>query len=102
MSRNQRLGSIALWVLVFACKFVESYFYLVLSFKDPISRMTGMKVQNCNDRIFGTGLCRNHAAFTLAIMFVMDLVLFFLDTYLWYVVWNTVFSTARSFAAAPR
>jgi 1,3-beta-glucan synthase len=28
----------------------------------------------------------------------MDLVLFFLDTFLWYVIWNTVFSIARSFA----
>lgn len=98
MTRNQRMGSILLWLLVFGCKFVESYFYLTLSFKDPIQAMSGMKIQGCNDRIFGSGLCRNHAAFTLAIMFVMSLVLFFLDTYLWYVVWNTVFSIARSFS----
>ncbi|KAG8784151.1 1,3-beta-D-glucan synthase [Ceratobasidium sp. 428] len=82
LTRNQRLGSIALWFIVFACKFVESYFYLTLSFKDPISVMTGMKIQRCSDRIFGSGLCSNHAAFTLAIMFIMDLSLFFLDTYL--------------------
>ncbi|EUC58194.1 1,3-beta-glucan synthase, partial [Rhizoctonia solani AG-3 Rhs1AP] len=49
------------------------------------------------NRLFGTGLCSNHAAFTLAIMFIMDLVLFFLNTYLWYVVWSAVFSTAHSF-----
>ena len=30
-------------------------------------------------------------------MYVMDLVLFFLDTFLWYIIWNTVFSIARSF-----
>jgi 1,3-beta-glucan synthase len=30
-------------------------------------------------------------------MVVTDLVLFFLDTYLWYIIWNTVFSVARSF-----
>ena len=28
----------------------------------------------------------------------MDLSLFFLDTFLWYVVWNTWFSVGRSFA----
>ena len=28
----------------------------------------------------------------------MDLCLFFLDTFLWYVIWNTVFSIARSFS----
>ncbi|KAG8771806.1 1,3-beta-D-glucan synthase [Ceratobasidium sp. 428] len=98
LTRNQRLGSIALWFIVFACKFVESYFYLTLSFKDPISVMTGVEVQPCSDRIFGSGLCSNHAAFTLAIMFIMDLSLFFLDTYLWYVIWNAVFSIARSFS----
>ena len=30
-------------------------------------------------------------------MFIMDLVLFFLDTFLWYIIWNTVYSIARSF-----
>ena len=30
-------------------------------------------------------------------MYIMDLVLFFLDTFLWYIIWNTVFSIARSF-----
>ncbi|KEP48150.1 1,3-beta-glucan synthase [Rhizoctonia solani 123E] len=94
MSRNQRIGSIVLWLLVFGCKSVESHYYLVLPFTNTITVMAHMKIQGCNDRLFGTGLCSNHAAFTLAIM---DLVLFFLGTYLWYVVWSAVFSTARSF-----
>ena len=59
--------------------------------------MVGMKVQNCNDKFFGNALCRNQAAFTLTIMYIMDLVLFFLDTFLWWIIWNTVFSIARSF-----
>jgi 1,3-beta-glucan synthase len=74
--------SIAMWFLVFGCKFAESYFFLTLSFRDPIQVMVGMKVQGCTDRFFGTGLCRNQAAFTLTIMYIMDLVLFFLDTFL--------------------
>lgn len=78
-----RFASIALWFLVFACKFVESYFFLTLSFENPIQVMVGMKVQGCRDKIFGNVLCRNQPAFALAIMFVMDLVLFFLDTFLW-------------------
>ncbi|KAG2159276.1 glycosyltransferase family 48 protein [Suillus bovinus] len=92
-----RLGSIALWALVFSCKATESYFFLTLSFRDPIAVMVGMKIQGCSDRYFGSSLCTNQAAFTLAIMYVMDLVLFFLDTFLWYIIWNTVFSIARSF-----
>ncbi|KAJ7468405.1 1,3-beta-glucan synthase component-domain-containing protein [Mycena galericulata] len=72
--------------------------YLTLAFSRLIKVMVGMKIQGCNDKYFGNALCRNHVAFTLAIMYVMDLVLFFLDTFLWYVIWNTVFSIGRSFS----
>lgn len=84
-----RLASIGLWFLVFGCKLTESYFFLTLSFENPIRVMVGMKVQNCSDKIFGNALCMHQPAFTLAIMFCMDLCLFFLDTFLWYVIWNT-------------
>ncbi|TRM66931.1 glycosyltransferase family 48 protein [Schizophyllum amplum] len=97
LPKHQRFASILMWVLIFGCKLTESYFFLTLSFRDPIRVMVGMKIQACEDRIFGSGLCRNHAAFTLTIMYIMDLVLFFLDTFLWYVIWNSVFSIARSF-----
>ncbi|SGY67900.1 BQ5605_C004g02823 [Microbotryum silenes-dioicae] len=100
LSRQARLTSIALWVLVFGCKLTESYFFLALSFENPVRVLVGMKVQLCSDKIFGSALCRNQPAFALAIMFCMDLCLFFLDTFLWYVIWNTgesLFSVARSF-----
>ncbi|KIR25309.1 1,3-beta-glucan synthase component FKS1 [Cryptococcus deuterogattii 99/473] len=93
-----RVASFLLWFLIFGCKFTESYFFLTLSFRDPMKVMNGMKVQNCRDKYLGSGLCMNQPAFALAVMFVMDLTLFFLDTFLWYVIWNTVFSIARSFA----
>ncbi|KAK0236382.1 1,3-beta-glucan synthase [Armillaria nabsnona] len=93
-----RIASFLLWLLIFACKFVESYFFLTLSFRDPIRVMVGMKIQGCNDRLWGNALCTNQAAFTLTIMYVMDLALFFLDTFLWYIIWNTVFSIGRSFS----
>ncbi|KDQ20392.1 glycosyltransferase family 48 protein [Botryobasidium botryosum FD-172 SS1] len=98
LESGARMASIMLWVCIFGCKFTESYFFLTLSFRDPISVMVGMKIQRCSDKIFGNGLCTNHAAFTLTIMYIMDLILYFLDTFLWYVIWNTVFSIARSFA----
>jgi len=31
-------------------------------------------------------------------MYVMDLILFFLDTYLWYIIWVVIFSIGRSFS----
>ena len=42
-------------------------------------------------------LCTNQAAFTLSTVYFMDLVLFYLDTFLWYVIWGTVLSIVRSF-----
>lgn len=98
LDRKSRIASVALWCLVFGCKLTESYFFLTLSFRDPIRVMVGMKVQGCKDQWFGSSLCSNQAAFTLTIMYIMDLTLFFLDTFLWYVIWNTVFSIARSFS----
>ena len=83
LDSQARLGSILLWFLIFGCKFTESYFFLTLTFHDPICAMARMKVLNCYEKLFGDSLCRNHAIFTLTIMFVMDLVLFFLNTFLW-------------------
>ncbi|KAH9997287.1 1-3-beta-glucan synthase [Russula vinacea] len=97
LPRSARLASIYLWMLVFGCKFAESYFFLSSSFSSPIAVMARTTVQGCNDRLLGNTLCSNQINFTLAIMYIMDLVLFFLDTYLWYIIWIVVFSIGRSF-----
>ncbi|KAI6108971.1 glycosyltransferase family 48 protein [Pisolithus croceorrhizus] len=94
---SARTASIMLWILVFGCKFSESYFFLTSSFSSPIAVMAQTTVQNCSDKIFGKALCSNQVLFTLAIMYIMDLILFFLDTYLWYIIWVVVFSVGRSF-----
>ncbi|TFK46453.1 hypothetical protein OE88DRAFT_1775792, partial [Heliocybe sulcata] len=77
------LGSVLLWL-------TESYFFLTARFGESIRVMAGMKIQGCNDHYFGNGLCRNQAVFTLTIMYIMDLVLFFLDTFLWYIIWSFI------------
>jgi 1,3-beta-glucan synthase len=71
LSNKARWASVLLWVLVFGCKFAESYFFLTLSFKNPIRAMVGMRIQNCEDKLFGSNLCRYQANFTLAVMFFM-------------------------------
>ncbi|KAF8902099.1 glycosyltransferase family 48 protein [Gymnopilus junonius] len=98
LPRTARLASICIWILIFGCKLIESYFFLTSSFSSPIAVMARTKVQGCNDKIFGNALCTNQVPFTLAIMYVMDLILFFLDTYLWYIIWLMIFSIGRSFA----
>ncbi|KAL1962973.1 hypothetical protein VTN77DRAFT_8819 [Rasamsonia byssochlamydoides] len=95
---NQMWMSYGLWVCVFAAKLVESYFFLTLSFKDPIRILSPMKIQHCaGDALIPNVLCKAQPQILLALMFFTDLTLYFLDSYLWYIILNTVFSVARSF-----
>jgi 1,3-beta-glucan synthase len=95
---NDRWMSYGLWVLVFATKLVESYQFLILSLKDPLSILTYTKIRNCKGDVFiGDVLCKHQPTILLILMIVTDLAFFFLDTYLWYIIWNCVFSVARSF-----
>ena len=98
LTRSARTASLAMWTIIMTCKLVESYFFLTLPFGDPIAVLVHQRISECNDRIFGSGLCRYQPLFTLIIMYIMDLLLFFLDTFLWFVIWNTIFSIGRSFA----
>jgi len=94
---NDIFMSYGLWVLVFGAKLAESYVFLTLSLRDPIRILSIMEVHNCGDTILKSYLCTYQAKIMLGMMYVTDLVLFFLDTYLWYIIWNCVFSVARSF-----
>ena len=94
---NDIFMSYGLWLLVFAAKFSESYAFLTLSLRDPIRILSIMEIAHCGDKILQSFLCSYQAKILLGLMYVTDLVLFFLDTYLWYIIWNTIFSVARSF-----
>ena len=98
LSGNDMWMSYGLWFLVFAAKLVESYFFLLVSLKDPIAILTYTKIRHCaGDMFFKDILCTHQPTILLILMVITDLHLFFLDTYLWYIVCNTIFSVARSF-----
>ncbi|KAE8450035.1 hypothetical protein EG329_007174 [Mollisiaceae sp. DMI_Dod_QoI] len=98
LTGNDMWMSYGLWLCVFAAKLAESYVFLTLSFRDPIRYLSSMKIENClGDRIIGTVLCYQQPKILLGLMFVTDLCLFFLDTFLWYIIMNTIYSVARSF-----
>ncbi|KAL3426160.1 1,3-beta-glucan synthase component FKS1 [Phlyctema vagabunda] len=98
LSGNNMWMSYGLWVIVFAAKLVESYFFLTLSFRDPIRYLASMKIENCVGVLYvGEILCHLQPKILLGLMFFTDLCLFFLDSFLWYIIMNTVFSIARSF-----
>ncbi|KXJ90633.1 1,3-beta-glucan synthase component [Microdochium bolleyi] len=98
LNGNDRAMSYGLWAIIFGAKFGASYGYLTLSFRDPIRYLWIMNVESCvGDAILKKMLCVHQPKILLALMAITDLIFFFLDTYLWYVLVNTTFSVARSF-----
>lgn len=90
--------SYGIWLVVFGAKFGESWLALSLSFRDPIRYLSIMDVSSClGDTILKRYLCPYQPQILLGLMYFADLIFFFLDTYLWYVLMNTAFSIARSF-----
>jgi 1,3-beta-glucan synthase len=86
LSNKDRAVSIGLWCCIFGCKLVVSYFlsYLFVDFLDSILKM----------RIIDSTFCSLILAFIIIIMFFGYIILLFSSTYLWYVIWNVIFSVA--------
>ncbi|PVV00328.1 hypothetical protein BB560_005296, partial [Smittium megazygosporum] len=97
LKKSSRATSFVLWIVIFLCKYIESYFFLVRSFKDTFRWLYQYTPMNCTEKFVGSNLCKNQKYITLSLLLCLDIILFFLDTYLWYVIWNTLFSIARSF-----
>lgn len=95
---TDKMASYGLWVAVFLSKFIESYFFLTLSLRDPIRELSIMRMSRCTGEIWvGRLFCMYQPHIVLGLIIITDMFLFFLDTYLWYIVWNTIFSVFRSF-----
>lgn len=95
---NDMWTSYGLWLCVFTAKAIESYWFLILAIRDPIRDLSIMRMTRCvGEKYFGNKLCLIQPQIVLGLMYLCDMVLFFLDTYLWYIIWNTVFSVGRSF-----
>ncbi|CCE82154.1 Piso0_002853 [Millerozyma farinosa CBS 7064] len=92
-----RWMSYLLWVAVFAAKLSESYFFLTLSLKDPIRTLSTTDMRCIGEVWFGDKLCRQQARIVLGLMIAVDFLLFFLDTYMWWIICNCIFSIGRSF-----
>ncbi|KAK4139385.1 1,3-beta-glucan synthase component-domain-containing protein [Dichotomopilus funicola] len=90
--------SFGMWAVIFGLKFGESYAFLTLSVKDAIRNVLLINTSSCiGDKILARYLCPHQPKITLALIVFTDLIFFFLDTYLMYVVVNTCISIARSF-----
>ncbi|CAK9435967.1 uncharacterized protein LODBEIA_P05650 [Lodderomyces beijingensis] len=98
LTETDKIASYGLWFAIFCSKFLESYFFLTLSMRDPIRELSTMRHMKClGDKWIGNWLCFRQPHVVLVLIYATNLVLFILDTYLWYIIWNTVFSVCRSF-----
>lgn len=99
LPKKNRIFSSVMWICIFLAKFFESYFFLTLSVRDPIRELATMDLSRCRgDLIFGNMICRHQAKFILFLLYLTNMILFFLDTYLWYVICNCIFSICLSFS----
>lgn len=99
LPKKSRIFSCLMWICIFLAKFSESYFFLTLSLRDPIRELYSMNLSRCRgDLILGNLVCQNQAKLILILLYFTNLVLFFLDTYLWYVICNCIFSVCISFS----
>ncbi|QLL30220.1 hypothetical protein HG536_0A00370 [Torulaspora globosa] len=99
LSGRSRWFSYGLWFFVFLGKFIESYFFLTLSLRDPIRVLSILDMSRCaGDSLLGKWFCTWQSKITLGLMILTDLGLFFLDTYLWYIICNCAFSIMLSFS----
>ncbi|KAI3402804.2 GSL2 [Candida oxycetoniae] len=98
LTETDKIASYGLWFAIFVSKFLESYIFLTLSMRDPIRELSTMRGMNCaGEKWLGNWLCSRQPFIVLGLIYLTNLVLFILDTYLWYIIWNTVFSVCRSF-----
>lgn len=97
LTGSGKTTSICLWLLVFGSKFLESYFFLTIPLKAPLRELSAMQTQCLGDKWLGSHICRHQPIFVLVLLVLLEFVLFLLDTYLWYVIWNTAFSVFKSF-----
>lgn len=99
LSGRSKWFSYGLWFGVFLGKFIESYFFLTLSLRDPIRVLSILDMTRCaGDKLIGRWFCSWQSKITLGLMIFTDLGLFFLDTYLWYIICNCAFSIMLSFS----
>ncbi|ODV65391.1 hypothetical protein HYPBUDRAFT_153727 [Hyphopichia burtonii NRRL Y-1933] len=89
--------SYLIWVAVFGAKLSESYFFLTLSLRDPIRNLSTMNMRCVGEYWFGDQLCKHQGKIVLGLMYLVDFLLFFLDTYMWWIICNCIYSVGRSF-----
>ena len=99
LNTSKKVRSYGFWLFIFLSKSIESYFFMMMPLKDSIDEISSFRLRNCiGDSLIGNSLCFKQPAILLLLIVFSNYILFLLDTFLWYVIWNTIFSLTISFA----
>lgn len=99
LDKSKKIRSYGFWFGIFLSKLVESYFFMMMPLKDSIDEISSFRLRNCvGDSLVGNSLCFKQPVILLLLIIFSNYILFLLDTFLWYVIWNTIFSLTISFA----
>ncbi|KAL7748483.1 1,3-beta-D-glucan synthase [Sorochytrium milnesiophthora] len=91
LKRTEKIFSVLLWVIVFACKLLTGYYFLLRPFGEPARILLRYHPAVCS-----TFVCSYFGDFVLAILLVLNFVFFNLDTYMWFTVVMGFFGFVRS------
>ncbi|KAI8807803.1 1,3-beta-glucan synthase component GLS1 [Cladochytrium replicatum] len=93
MKPIERALSSGMWTIIFVSKLVESLFFLVLPVGKPFQVLWKLKFEECER---AETFCVAASWIAMALLVFLLLVLFFLDTYMWFILWSTALGVARS------
>lgn len=90
---SERALSYSIWILVFLSKMTESLFFLIMPVGRPLRVLATLNIKECASAAI---LCTVVKWTSLFLLIVLVLILFFLDTYMWWIVWSTALGVIRS------
>ena len=89
LPNGRRWISVGLWSLVVVSKIFTSYVFLIMPFAQSFVNI------NAYILMAPSLLGQIHGAMTLGLLVLLNLTLFHLDTYVWFVIWTTVVGVAK-------
>ncbi|KAI8854301.1 1,3-beta-glucan synthase component-domain-containing protein [Chytridium lagenaria] len=93
--RVEHLTSVGIWIIVFASKLIESLVFLIMPLGKPIEILVNTFSKKNECKGFGM-ICVAVKCFSVLNLVALVVVLYFLDTYMWWIVWSTALGVTRS------
>ena len=94
MTSRQKVLSILMWSLCFISKFIESYYIIFTPVAEVLNLIIGLNTNTC---LGGSTLpCEMVRWLLMGILNIMLMTFFFLDSYVWWLLWSAIVQYALS------